>query len=190
MDDITQGERPASGRFVLRIDPRLHEVLRTAAAGAGMSLNEYCARKLADPGRGTGGPAAGAVRRALDVAGEGLVGVLAYGSWAREEFGAESDVDVLVVVDGSVAISRGLYRSWDAEPVCWEAHAVEPHFVHLPGPSDRLTGTWAEAAVEGVVLYERGFELSKRLVALRRRIADGALVRRRAHGQPYWVEAA
>ena len=36
-----------SGRFVLRIDPGLHGALRKAARAAGVSLNEYCARKLA-----------------------------------------------------------------------------------------------------------------------------------------------
>ncbi|MFW6198957.1 MAG: toxin-antitoxin system HicB family antitoxin, partial [Gemmatimonadota bacterium] len=32
-----------SGRFVLRIDPERHLVLREAAEETGMSLNAYCA---------------------------------------------------------------------------------------------------------------------------------------------------
>jgi hypothetical protein len=43
-----RSQRP-SGRFVLRISPGLHAALRAAAAEVKMSLNDYCARKLAAP---------------------------------------------------------------------------------------------------------------------------------------------
>lgn len=181
---------PASGRFVLRMEPAVHEALRAAAAAAGMSLNEYCVRKLAAPGLRVHEGALSVVTRAFELFGESVVGVVLYGSWARDELVARSDVDVLVVVDPEVAITRSAYEVWERERVLWDSHRVEPHFVHLPEPNGRLTGTWAEAAVEGIVLYERGFEVSRRLVALRRRIAEGVYTRRWAHGQPYWVEAA
>jgi hypothetical protein len=54
----------------------------------------------------------------------------------------------------------------------------------------RLSGLWAEAAVDGVVLYDRDLSVSRRLVEVRNRIVAGEIVRRRVHGQPYWVEAA
>jgi hypothetical protein len=48
---------------------------------------------------------------------------------------------------------------------------------------------WGEAAVDGVLLFERDFVLSAALASVRRDIADGRLIRRVLHGQPYWVAA-
>jgi len=179
-----------SGRFVLRIDPRLHAALRDRASEAGASLNEYCARVLAFPGDGIEGPAAEVVSQAVALVGTPLLGVAAFGSWARRELGQGSDVDLLIIVEEGFGIGRDLYRSWDESPVLWDGHPVEPHFVHLPSAGTRLSGMWAEVAVDGVVLFERGFVLSRRLVEFRQVIASGRLLRRRSHGQPYWVEVA
>jgi predicted nucleotidyltransferase len=179
----------ASGRFVLRIDPGLHAALRSAAEAAGMSLNEYCARKLTSEGV-VWSPAVEVVARAASLLGARVRGVLVFGSWARGEAVARSDVDVLVVVDASVALTRRLYHEWDEAPLEWEGHRVEAHFVHLPEPGARLSALWAEAAVDGLILYDRGLDVSRRLVELRDRIASGEMVRRRVHGQRYWVEAA
>jgi hypothetical protein len=175
---------------VLRIDPGLHSALREAARRLGLSLNDFCARKLAAPASNLGGPAADVIRRAASTFGEALVGVVAFGSWARYEHGAASDVDLLVIIEPSVPITRKLYRTWDAEPLQWDTHPVEPHFVHLPEPDTRVTGLWAEAAVDGIVLFDRDLSVSKRLAEIRRRIVAGELVRRHAHGQPYWVGVA
>ena len=38
-----------SGKFVMRIDPRLHKLLALRARAEGDSLNAYCAKKLAAP---------------------------------------------------------------------------------------------------------------------------------------------
>lgn len=179
-----------SGRFVLRLDPRLHGTLRRAAAEAGLSLNEYCARTLAGARPGVTGPGWGAVARAAATVDAGLVGVVVYGSWARGEAASSSDVDVLIVVDRDVPVVRGLYRSWDEEPVWWDGRRVEPHFVHLPPAGEPLSGTWAEVAVDGIVLFDRDLTVSRCLVRLRRLIVEGGLVRREVHGQPYWMEAS
>lgn len=177
-----------SGRFVLRIAPELHGRLRLAAERAGVSLNDYCARMLALPGVPLG-PPADVVIRAASMIGEELQGVVAFGSWARNELAAESDVDVLIVVGADTPVTRELYRRWDAEPIHWSSRPVEAHFLQLPDSDERAGGVWAEAAVEGIVLFDRDFAVSRRLVEIRRRIVDGEIVRRRAHGQPYWVHA-
>lgn len=181
-----------SGRFLLRIDPGLHAVLRQAAAEGGMSLNSYCATKLAAPlsSAAMAPEIARAVTRAASLFAEDLVGVVLFGSWARGEADEGSDIDLLVVVEADVELTRSLYREWDREPVTWEEHPVEPHFVHLPGPDHDPVGTWAEVAVDGLVLFERGLELSSRLREIRREIAEGKLVRKTIHGQPYWAEVA
>lgn len=181
-----------SGRFLLRISPHLHAVLRRAADETGTSLNDFCARKLAAPLGSFSGllPAIEIVMRAAELFGQSLVGVAAFGSWARQELTADSDVDLLIVLDGGVPLTRDLYRAWDESPLEWEGRRVEEHFAHLPQPDARVGGLWAEVAVDGVVLFERGLELSRLLVSIRREIAGGRIVRRLVHGQPYWTEVA
>jgi predicted nucleotidyltransferase len=122
--------------------------------------------------------------------GDRLLGVVLFGSYARGEAGTDSDVDLLVVVDGRVALSRDLYRQWDGGPIAWEARRVEPHFVHLPQPATVPGGVWAEAALDGIVMFERRMAVSRWLAEVRRRVVSGRLVRRLAHGQPYWAEVA
>lgn len=182
----------ASGRFVLRIEPALHDVLRTAAAGAGLSLNDFCARSLAAAGSGMRvlEGAAQVVVRAIEQFGPSLTGVVAHGSWVRAEAADGSDVDVMIVVDRSVALTRALYRAWDADPVAIADRPVEAHVVQLPDPARPPSALWAEIAIDGIVLFERGLEVSRELIRVRRAIADGRLVRRVAHGQPYWTEVA
>ena len=188
--DTTSRESSPSGRFVLRIEPGLHGALRVAARAAATSLNEYCARKLASPGAWLDEEASQLIERAAGLLGESLVGVVAYGSWARGESRTGSDFDVLVVAEARLPITRELYRRWDDEPALeWRGHAVEPHFVHLPAEGGVPSGTWAEAATDGLVLHERGFEVSERLAGIRRMIAAGRISRRLVHGQPYWVRA-
>ena len=157
-----------------------------------MSLNDYCARKLAAPiGEAFAWrEAAAALERAAALFGERLVGTAVFGSWARGEATQGSDVDVLVVVEEAVPLTRDLYDRWDEHPVVWGGRSVEPHFVHLPPASRRVAGLWAEVALDGLVLFERGLTLSKRLIQVRHEIAAGRIVQRSAHGQPYWTEVA
>ena len=179
-----------SGRFLLRIDPGLHAALREAASAEGVSLNEHCARKLAAPTGSLAGveEAIAAVRRAASLFGGDLVAVAAFGSWTRGEAGQGSDLDLLVVVEDGVALTRELYRRWDAEPQRWGERAIDAHIAHLPDPESFSPGLWGEVAIDGVILFERDLRLSSRLVAVRRRIVDGEVVRRHAQGQPYWVD--
>lgn len=179
----------ASGRFVLRMEPGLHAALRAAAKLAGLSLNDYCVRKLAAPGYAGQEPAGRVIARAAGLFGDGLVGIVAFGSWARGEATRDSDVDVLVVLGREVRLSRALYREWDASGLEWSSRRVDAHFVHLPAEPDGVTNLWAEVAVDGVVLFDRGFTLSRKLAAIRARIASGEIVRRRSNGQPYWAAA-
>src|SRR5262245_32362200 len=101
--------RPApSGRFVLRLEPDLHARLRGAARTAGISLNAYCEARLAlaDSIAHLEGDSEPIIRRAMEVFGKNLVGVVAYGSWARGEAADGSDIDILIVLDSSARLSR------------------------------------------------------------------------------------
>ena len=177
-------------RFLLRLPKGLYAALQRAAAESHLSLNEYCIRRLATsgPAHAAHASAADVVNRALAVGRDDVVGVIVYGSWARGSAGPGSDLDVLIVVDRQRELTRALYADWDRAPVKWDGRDVDPHFVHLPKPG-HATGLWGEAAVDGILLFERDFTVSAALAGVRRDIADGRLVRRTVHGQPYWVAA-
>ncbi len=186
------GAHPKSGRFVLRMPPALHTSLDGEARASGLSLNAYCVRQLAGASIGAAHDedAAALVTRARAVAGDALCGVILHGSWARGEATSASDVDALIVVGSRLALSRELYREWDAQPMAWRGRRVDPHFVHSAAGEGRFSGLWAEVALDGIVLFERDWALSARLASIRHAIAAGRLVRRVAHGQPYWTESA
>jgi predicted nucleotidyltransferase len=181
----------SSGRFVLRLPPALHSALQAAARAGGLSLNEYCVRRLAAGATGlaTDPGAATLVAHASAIAADALVGVVLHGSWTRGEATAASDVDVLIVVDARISLGRALYHAWDEQPAAWQDRPVDASFAHLP--HEPVTGgLWPEIAVNGLVLFERNWEISAQLVRIRQAIADGRLVRRVAHGQPYWTTMA
>ena len=180
-----------SGRFVLRIDPAVHGRLRRNASGAGVSLNAYCARLLSGASsKSSGVPSLDrVVDRADRLYGPKLLGVAVFGSWARGTSTASSDIDVLIVLDGSLRLRRKLYRSWDSEPMQQDGRQIEVHLVHLP-PEDRVVlGLWGEVAVDGIVIHERELALSSRLVAIRHDIVAGRIARTSTHGHTYWVRS-
>jgi hypothetical protein len=182
----------ASGRFLLRVDPALHALLRAAARDLGLSLNDYCARKLTAPvdTAALAGDGLAVVRRAVDLHGPRLAGVVVFGSWARGEAADGSDVDLLVVLDRDVPLTRSLYAPWDAAPATWEGRPVEVHLASLPEPGQAPSSIWAEVAIDGLVVFERGRRVSAALASVRRDIAAGRVVRRLSQGQPYWVRVA
>lgn len=188
--DYMTGTTPtnrASGRFVLRLPPALHAALREAAQHAGLSLNEYCVRILSAPGPDPAGPGGAIGARAVTLFGADLVGVLLYGSWARGEATAASDIDALVVLEPSTPITRALYREWDREPLHHEGRVVEVHFVGLPNRDVAPSTVWLEAALDGLVVMDRDGRIARHLASVRRDIATGTRLRRRVHGQPYWT---
>ncbi|MEX2541477.1 MAG: toxin-antitoxin system HicB family antitoxin [Trueperaceae bacterium] len=189
MTDTISGGVSPSGRFMLRIAPSLHASLRKAAQQAGLSLNDLCARRLAAPITDAGGPGAAIAARAAGQFGDSLCGVIAHGSWARDELASDSDVDVLIVVDDEVRITRDLYRAWDDRTLTWHSRDVDVHFAHSPGSGEQPGGIWLEVAIDGVVLFDRDLRLSRTLAEIRSLVAAGRIARHRAHGQSYWVEA-
>ena len=179
-------------RFLLRLPDWLHGRLAARAAARGVSLNEYCVRQLAGPDAPSlDHPDALVLLERMDaVVGSGLLGVVAHGSWVRGEARAASDVDILVACAPTVRLTRALYRRWDRTPLEWGGRGVDAHFVHLPAAPERAGAVWCEAAVEGVLLHDVGGRVGDALRGIRRAIAEGRLVRRLAHGQPYWTLAA
>jgi len=186
----TTARSAASGRFVLRLDPQLHGLLRDDAKAAGVSLNDWCSRTLAAPGAAGLDAAAGVVQAIRSRLGGDLLGVVVYGSFARGELATGSDVDVLVVLAEGMPITRALYRQWDGVLPAWNGREIDLHFVHLPEPIAPVSGSWAEAAICGIVLFENELRVSRRLIGIREHIAAGGLTRRMSQGQPYWIHEA
>lgn len=173
---------------MLRTGTALHEALRSAARAMGISLNEYCVTRLSAARGSAASPEAAAVVEWADrVFGGAVAGVVLYGSWARGEATGESDVDLLIVLDASQPLQRELYRRCDTANLTWDGHPVQAQVVHLPAAGVIGGGLWPEIALDGIVLVECDFQVSRRLVAIRRAIVEGRLVRRTAHGQPYWT---
>lgn len=175
---------------MLRLPPRLHEALRAAAADSGLSLNEYCVRALTTPGPDPTGPGAKVASRALEMFGPQLMSVIVYGSWARGEATAASDIDLLVVLDDTTPITRTVYHAWDRDPIDHDGHAVEVHFVTVPALDDEPGTVWLEVALDGIVVFDRDQRLTRYLARVRHGIASGTVERRLAHGQPYWTVAS
>jgi len=108
------GRTPASGRFVLRIDPGLHAALRAAARESGVSLNDYCARKLALPvgSLAATDPAGAAVARAAGLFGERLLeGLLGRPDAARRALRIITDAILACIRAFSEAIPEDIRRT-------------------------------------------------------------------------------
>lgn len=192
-----------SGRFLLRIDPRLHERLRALASRQGRSLNQLCADLLQRGLEGTNAAASpcriasGLVSPALleriaKLVGDRLEGLVLFGSAARGQQWRDSDVDLLVVLRAGSSLKRDLYRVWDVassglEP--GEAH-TELHFVALPRSPSTAGSLWFEVALEGVILHDPWLRVARFLISVREQIAAGRVVRKFLHGRPYWVRGA
>jgi len=196
--------RRASGRFVLRIDPALHEQLRRVAEREDCSLNQLCGDLLrkallsGTPVRNSGGIAGTWVPSALihtvvGSLGNQLEGVVLFGSAARGQMWPQSDIDLLLVLRPDVPITRELYSKWETaigpstKPM---GRRVSPHFVALPRDARRAGGLWFEVALDGVILWDPQLRVAQMLSSLRQEMAKGAMVRRFAHGHPYWVRVS
>lgn len=183
--------REATGKFVIRMPPSLHATLRRESARRGMSLNKLCVDSIRSSIERRGGVPASPtgsdawLAKARRLWGEDLRGVVLFGSVARGEEREGSDVDLLVVIEDRLPVTRSLYTQWDAEG---EADAVlNPHLVHLPADERAAGSLWLEVALDGIVLYDADGALARFLSRLRRAIASGAFESRVANGHRYWI---
>ncbi len=177
-----------SGKFVLRMPPALHAELKNAAREARMSLNEYCAFRLSTfPQQENSQLVRLILEKTAAIVGSDLAGLVLFGSWARGDHHANSDIDILVVIKESITLSPRLYRQWDESPLRYNEHVVEPQFVHLPPTNKVVGGIWAEAALDGVVIVEHDLTISRKLMEIRKNIAEGRLERKSVQGHNYWV---
>jgi len=125
----------------------------------------------------------GGIRELL---GDSLLAIVMFGSVARGDSRDGSDIDLLIALNRGRALKRNIYSLWDER---FPAQEHNPHFVHLPLQTLDAGSLWLEAAVDGVVQYDRDGTVSRFLGRVRRLIASGKLKRRFAYGHPYWLKA-
>ncbi len=119
-----------------------------------------------------------------------LKAIVLFGSKVRQTETSASDIDLLLVFDSQAPIHRELYREWQTLIDSLRDKSLEkysPQFVSLPETARQAGSLWSEVALEGVVIWESGSEVSRILREIRSRIASGEMVRKLTHGQPYWV---
>ena len=178
-----------TANILLRTEPVLHKRLLREAKLKDLSLHELCLRRILMPTSLESSQfnfLRTPVCEAAKLWGPALLGAVLYGSQARSESRTTSDWDLLFVLGPDVAINRSLYRRWDRDAEGIDER-LEIHFAHLPEKSSIATGFWAEIALDGTMLYDAEFRVSKHLNQVRREIVAGLITRKVVHGQPYWV---
>ncbi len=173
-------KRSYSGKFVLRIPEALHQTLSLDALAKGCSLNELIQAKLSERSW-LSDEIIGKMVEAFDP-----LAIIQFGSSVRGEQTRDSDIDLLIVLDKSVAIERRLYDRWDQ--FLGPMRKYSPQFVHPPDFEGSIGGLWLEVALEGQILFERDALVRRSLARIKDLIASGHYIRRWTHGQSYWTE--
>jgi len=179
----------------LRLPRQLHLRLKQEAQRSGKSLNQLCVEVLSKNVSETPAVMVSSGEELLGISlGELAVqwphpveGIVLFGSVARGEKWDTSDVDLLIVFKKGVELTRDLYDHWDrvAGSVAG-SRILSPALAVLPSELEDAGSLWYEVALDGIVLWDAALEVSAFLAQLRRRIAEGLVVRRYSHGQPYW----
>ncbi len=188
-----------SGKFIVRVSPSLHGLLKRASQKQGVSLNQFCSDSLCRAVKGVSpqedlasfGLPIGRLLRAIGEGGYPLIGVLLFGSVSRGEATESSDIDVLLVLPPSVAPTREQYAVWDQKVESFlkeiSLGRFSPQFVSLPESVEEAGGIWFEVALEGILLWEESTRVASFLAQLRKSMAQGEVIREISHGHPFWV---
>jgi predicted nucleotidyltransferase len=184
-----------SGKFVLRLSPELHLQLKQRSAQERLSLNELCVKFIAEGFKSSNRAESSLlalpplflriIRKKWK---KSLVGIVLFGSTARGEASERSDIDLLVVLEPESKVQRSLYLEWDDAFQNWpskELARYSPQFVRLPSAKN-ASGLWFEIALDGKIIFEKDARLSSLLRDLKTLMAEGKVIRKLAHGQPYW----
>lgn len=116
-----------------------------------------------------------------------IVGIVLFGSGARNELKDHSDLDLLLVLPQGALPHRELYRRWDQREALqsFQNREVSPQWVTYPKAED-AGGIWYEAALEGIVLFDAHSCLQELFEKLRRKVERGEMIAEIAYGQRYW----
>ncbi|HMO18250.1 MAG TPA: nucleotidyltransferase domain-containing protein [Oligoflexia bacterium] len=185
----------------LRVNSELANNLKLLAKKHELSLNEYCSEILESRANARlrfdseTSPAdsfqPGIFDQLVSAAKSEYQGhlksVLLFGSFARGEETIESDIDILIILDKKLAVTRKLYESLDSKTFTSIPSNVSIHLTHLPSNFISLSGLWCEVALEGIMLYDSDFKVSRFLITLREKILLGHYKPSYSHGHRYWI---
>lgn len=171
-----------SGKFVLRISPELHAAFQEEATTLNFSLNELLISKLT--GKSKNLSQSDEILTKVQKNWSPLA-IIQFGSSVRGDSTASSDIDWLIVLDSSIAITRSLYTDWDTKI---QNSKISPQFVHLPLDIRNAGGLWLEVALEGQIITLRDSEAKQVIYELKNLISMGYYQRKWSHGHPYWVK--
>lgn len=184
-----------SGKFVLRLSPSLHKKLAKQADERLASLNQFCtllleqglvAPFLEEPWRMPLDTIVATIKKKFS---KNLIGVLIFGSRIRGEASKSSDIDILIVLDPRVQLTRALYRWWD-QTIEKTAFQFSPHFVHYPSLLQKVGSLWFEVALSHEILYQQEQKLDQLFQELNLFLQKQKLQRKEVHGHPYWMRQA
>lgn len=186
-------------RFLARMPIQLFNALRQHAGAQEESINSALVQLLekalqteALSIKVTLAPAlARALRSVKQLFGAELLGVVLFGSTARGEDRPGSDVDILLVLNSKRQLNRELYDQVYASLLESDKDKAAPHLslhlINLPENDTAVDGFLLEVALEGIVLFERDFLVSRFFIKLRKMITVGYFVRETLYGHPYWI---
>lgn len=116
-----------------------------------------------------------------------ILGLILYGSQVRGDATEISDIDVLVVLDSAIKINRALYSELDY------LEELDPRvcimLTHLPNEESKLGSLWLEVSQCCEVLMDPTKAIKKVITRSKKLIQDEKVVRKKSHGQGYWVYA-
>lgn len=170
-----------SGKFVLRISPEMHALLKEEANQKNISLNQIINLKLQQKKLNT-------FKCIEKIFKKNLRGIVLFGSYVRGETRASSDIDLLLVLSDNIKIERGLYQIWDDKitPILGEKYS--PQFSHLPPSIDSISSLWLEVGLEGEILFDPTGVIKKHIYKIKNEISSGKYIRKMTYGHPYWIK--
>ena len=184
-------------RFLVRLPAPLFVGLKRRAGEARRSINAILTELLESSIKGDEPglrqtpvpklyPALKLIQHSL---GAELIGIVLFGSVARGQASASSDIDVLIVLDSAFRIERDLYEELYTaiREAGVGAASLSLHIVNLPKDVSTVDGFLLEITLEGIVLFEKDFLISRFFMQLREMIVAGSFVRESLHGHPYWI---
>lgn len=182
-----------TSKFLLRLNEKLYEQLKRRALQGRTSINALCNQFIHEGLHEGKTPPwwQSDVEKMVDSVrkyfGRRVVGMLLFGSQIQGTATEDSDLDVLIVLDSSVPIRRGLYRWWDGAVLPHIDERINPQFVHIPDEPEKAGSIWFEVALTSHILWERGRAITSMLQRLRKLVDEDHIRRYFTHGQPYWV---
>jgi hypothetical protein len=124
--------------------------------------------------------------------GERVVSIVLYGSFARERYGPESDIDLLLVIDGYKrdeefyfeTANELITKQWE---LAREYHVVTPYPLSVEQAKYHRP-IYLDIIIDGVTLYDKGGFISGVFEEIRGRLAElGAKRYELPDGSWYWI---